>query len=145
MSDTASTPTPHKDRSCTRPFGIMRQACIAWYRRLVSRSEKETTRPSSDSTLVAGVGHDEFSMKMGAMPADCPGIIKAQPRRPPQAVTHMQRTPQVYCKYSSEFDRRTWGELQPQVVPDDMVLERIKASPMDSSPLRGGVAVAAHG
>ncbi|KAJ3480640.1 hypothetical protein NLG97_g8028 [Lecanicillium saksenae] len=124
---------------------MMLQTCLAWYRRHRSRTEKEKNRPSSDSTLVPSSDVDEFSMKMGSIPADCPGVkTLPKPPRPVLPASHITE-PQRSCKYSSEFDRRKWGELQPQLVPNDMVLKRIKLSPMDASPLRGSLEIAAHG
>lgn len=145
MSDATSTPRSNK-RSCTLPFCVMMHACLAWYRRRKTRPEKESKRPCSDSTLVPNSEVDDFSMKMGSIPMDSPVIMKNQPKPPQPAVpaSHIAG-PQRFCKHSSEFDRRKWGELQPQVVPSDMVLQRVKLSSMDSSPLRASLEVAAHG
>ncbi|TQW07243.1 hypothetical protein IF2G_05627 [Cordyceps javanica] len=145
MSDTTTIPRSNA-RSCTRPLGMMLQGCLAWYRRQRSRSEKEKKRPCSDSTLVPNNEVDEFSMKMGSIPIDGPGHRQCQPTPPQPAAAASQITePQRFCKYSSEFDRRKWGELQPQVVPTDMVLKRVKLSTLDSSSLHGSLVVAAHG
>lgn len=145
MSDTTFTPRS-TTRSCTHPFGMMMQTCLAWYRRRRSRTEKDDKRPCSDSTLVPNNEVDEFSMKMGSIPVDSPGVVNRQPK-PPQPVVPASHIvePQRFCKYSSELDRRKWGELQPQVVPTDMVLQRVKLSAMDSSPLQSSPQVAALG
>jgi hypothetical protein len=145
MPDTTSTP-PSQTRSCTHPFGMMLQACLAWYRRYKSRPDNRKKRPWSDSTLVPSDEVDEFNVKMGSIPVDSPGITKSQPTPPQPAVSATKIVePRIFCKYSSEFDRRRWGELQPQVVPADMVLKRMKLSQLGTLPLRISPDIAAHG
>lgn len=152
MSDTTLTPAhPRNDRSCTGPLRTMLQACLAWYRRRKTPPENHSSRPNSDSTLTPNSEIDEFSVKMGSMPVDYASVKQAQ-TQPQQrhrplliSTSESSEAPEIFCKYSSEYDRRKWGELQPQLVPDAMVLERIKAAPINHLPLRAGLAVSARG